>query len=298
MAIHTENTPLRGLSLCTGLAGLELGLHIAEPQYRTICYVERNAYCSATLVERMAEKRLDDAPIWSDVTSFDGKPWRGKVDIITGGYPCQPFSVCGKRAGEEDPRHLWPSIRRIIEEIEPRYCFFENVQGHIDRGFSTVARDLENLGFSVQAGLFTAAEVGASHRRARLFILANANSQHKRQQTDYLCNKRQAQMELAAKLSSQSGRGEPSPQLYDGFDYSIGLDGNGQRLYPPLACELEAWRQELKKRPQDEPAILGMDDGMAHRVERHRAERLHAAGNGVVPMQAALAYHTLKQQFD
>ena len=163
---------LGGLSLCAGAGGLDLGLHLAIPGYRTVGYVEREAYAAAALVARMEDAALDRAPVWSDVATFDGKPWRGLVDVIHGGYPCQPFSVAGRRLGDKDPRHLWPYISRIVGEIAPALCFFENVSGHLRLGFEQVHDDLCRLGYSVKTGLFTAEEVGASHKRERLFILA------------------------------------------------------------------------------------------------------------------------------
>jgi len=165
------------LALCSGIGGgIELGLKLAEPTARTVCYVEREAFPIAVTLTRIREGYLDDAPIWSDVTTFDGKPWRNVVDCITGGYPCQPFSVAGQRQGEHDPRHLWPDIKRIVGEVRPRFCFFENVAGHLQLGFESVWRDLSDMGYEVEAGLFTAAEVGAPHKRQRLFILAHADA--------------------------------------------------------------------------------------------------------------------------
>lgn len=111
---------LFGLSLCSGAGGLDLGLTIAMPGYRTVGHVERETYAAAILVARMEEATLDPAPVWDDVASFDGRPWRGAVDIITAGYPCQPFSVAGKRKGADDPRHLWPHVAHIIGEVELR----------------------------------------------------------------------------------------------------------------------------------------------------------------------------------
>jgi DNA (cytosine-5)-methyltransferase 1 len=164
------------LSLCSGVGGLDIGFALGTfGRNRTICYVEREAYTCALLAKRMAEKTLDEAPIWTDVHTFDGRPWRGIVDSICGGYPCQPFSTAGKRHGANDPRHLWPSIVRIIEEIQPRIVFFENVSGHLSLGFDTVCKDLERLGFNVAAGLFSAAEIGAPHERQRLFIVGLAH---------------------------------------------------------------------------------------------------------------------------
>lgn len=161
----------RVLSLCSGVGGLDLGLKLAMPTSRTVAYMEIEAYACEILVKRMQEKILDPAPLWSNIKSFDGKPWCGKVDLITGGYPCQPFSVAGKKLGEKDPRHLWPHVRRIVSEVEPTLCFFENVGGHLQLGFEQVHDDLQGLGYKVKAGLFTAEEVGAPHRpRAALYL--------------------------------------------------------------------------------------------------------------------------------
>ncbi len=163
---------LFGLSLCSGAGGLDLGLTIAMPGYRTVGHVERETYAAAILVARMEEAALDPAPVWDDVASFDGRPWRGAVDIVSAGYPCQPFSVAGKRQGADDPRHLWPHVARIIGEVEPPFVFLENVANHLRLGFPEVARALVGMGYKLAAGLFTAAEVGAPHKRERLFILA------------------------------------------------------------------------------------------------------------------------------
>ena len=166
------NACLFGLSLCSGAGGLDLGLAIAIPGYRAVGHVERETFAAATLVARMEDASLDQAVVWDDVGTFDGRPWRGAVDIVTAGYPCQPFSVAGKRRGADDPRHLWPHVARIIGEIEPPFVFLENVAHHLRLGFPEVASGLVGMGYKLAAGLFTAAEVGAPHKRERLFILA------------------------------------------------------------------------------------------------------------------------------
>jgi len=166
-----HNTPTV-LSLCSGAGGLELGLKLAVPGSRTVCYVEGEAYAAAQLAARMEDETMDAAPVWSDVKTFDPEPWRGCVDIITAGYPCQPFSIAGAKRAEKDPRHLWPYIREIVSTIEPRVCFFENVSHHLRLGFEQVHDDLRSMGYRVATGLFTAEEIGAPHKRERLFILA------------------------------------------------------------------------------------------------------------------------------
>ena len=162
------------LSLCSGYGGLELGLKRACPNVRTVAYVEVEAFADANLVAKMEKGLLDAAPIWTDIKTFDAEPFRDRVHFITAGYPCQPFSVAGQRKGTDDPRHLWPYIERIIEAVRPVWFFGENVSGHLTIGFPEVYRSLRNLGYTVEAGLFTAAEVGVPHRRERLFILAYA----------------------------------------------------------------------------------------------------------------------------
>jgi DNA (cytosine-5)-methyltransferase 1 len=119
---------------------------------------------------------MESAPIWTDLKTFPWESFRDRVDILTGGYPCQPFSAAGKRAGKEDPRHLWPWIADGIRILRPRVCFFENVEGHISLGLSSVISDLEELGYKVSWGIFSAREVGAPHQRKRVFILGYSNS--------------------------------------------------------------------------------------------------------------------------
>ena len=174
-----DNTKELGISLCSGYGGLERGLELAGVEHRIIAHVEIEAFAIANLVAKMESGQMVPSPMWTNLKTFPMERFRG-VDFITGGYPCQPFSCAGKRQGTEDPRHLWPYIRRIYQTIQPRWMFFENVEGHVTLGLSTVISDLEEDGYRVKAGLFTASEVGAPHRRKRVFILANSNSQRDR----------------------------------------------------------------------------------------------------------------------
>ena len=136
-----------------------------------VCYVEREAYCCEVLVSRMEETRLDEAPVWTDLAAFDGRPWCGVVDCVIAGLPCQPFSVAGKSQGDGDERYVWPDFFRILGEVQPAMVFLENVPG-ILAWFRSIGEKLCGLGYEIEAGLFTASEVGASHKRERFFSLA------------------------------------------------------------------------------------------------------------------------------
>lgn len=166
----------RILSLCTGMRGIERGIEYAGTPIRTVANVEIEAFSIENLVAAMEAGLVDSAPIWTDIKTFDAKPFYNRVHGITGGYPCQPFSIAGQRKGTDDPRHLWPYIREIVQTIRPVWCFFENVPGHLKMGYDEVYRSLRDMGYRVEPGIFSASEVGATHRRQRLFILAMDNT--------------------------------------------------------------------------------------------------------------------------
>ena len=166
------------LSLCSGYEGIGIGIKSVLPGLRGIAYVEIEAFAIANLVAKMESKQLDAAPIYTDVKTFPYKQFFGTVDILSGGFPCQGFSVAGNRKGVEDPRHLYPYISKGIEECKPRVVFLENVSGIISskthEGESVlqyVLSDLERLGDKATAGVFSASEVGLPHQRKRVFIM-------------------------------------------------------------------------------------------------------------------------------
>lgn len=292
-----DTDDLRGISLCAGYGGLDLGLHIAEPRYRTVAFVERESHAAAALVARMEDEALGQAAVWDDLRSFDGRPWRGHVHLVSAGYPCQPFSYAGKRGGDADPRHLWPAVARIVDEARPRWVWCENVEGHLSLGFPDVVDSLRSLGYSTKAGLFTAREAGARHRRRRLFILAHADSERWRLCAG--CPDRGGQDQAGVAVGHQGGeRGavsaERGGEVLDGavVDAEGGrLVANGSELpiFAPGPSELQAWEDLLASRPDTQPAVLRADNGMADWLDRTRG-----AGNGVCSMAAALAWSVLK----
>ena len=161
------------IGLCAGYGGIELGLKRVIPNLRTVALCEIEAFAVANLVAKMEAGFMDPAPIWPNLKTFPWGAFRDRVDILTGGYPCQPFSAAGQRKGKQDPRHLWPWIADGIRLLRPRICFFENVEGHISLGLSDVIEDLAGMGYRTTWGLFSASEVGAPHQRKRVFILAH-----------------------------------------------------------------------------------------------------------------------------
>lgn len=176
MALHT-------ISLCAGGGGLDLGLELAIPSARAVCYVEREAFGIARLVEAMQQGHLAEAPVWTDVSTFRGRAWRGLVDGVIGGIPCQPHSYAGRRKGADDERDLWPDTRRIVNECRPWFVLIENVAGMLvgpegqTAGAARVRRDLAAMSFRSEIVLVRASEVRASHERARVFVLALADDQ-------------------------------------------------------------------------------------------------------------------------
>ena len=171
-----DTTTITHLSLCSGYGGIDLGLRREIPNLRTVAYAEIEAFACELLLTRMESGQIDSAPIWPNLKTFPWESFRDCVDILSGGYPCQPFSAAGKRLGTEDPRHLWPFIADGIRILRPRLCFFENVEGHISLGLRDVIKELGSLGYAATWGIFSASEVGAPHQRKRVFILAYPNS--------------------------------------------------------------------------------------------------------------------------
>ena len=216
------------LGLCAGYGGIELGLKRVLQSLRTVALCEIEAFACANLVAKMEAGLMDPAPIWTDLKTFPWAEFCDRVDILTGGYPCQPFSAAGKRAGKDDPRHLWPWIADGIAAMRPRVCFFENVEGHINLGLRDVIADLESLGYQTTWGIFSASECGAPHQRKRVFVLAHC----KDERLSVLSTKRW-EIENRAKWSKvwnqpirQGAASGEKLSLASGFRSEAGLSGS------------------------------------------------------------------------
>lgn len=165
------------ISFCTGLRGLEKGFEracrrIGWQQPNIAAYVEIEAFADYNLVKKMEQGLLVPAPIWTDIKTFPAASFYRKIHGVFGGYPCTPFSTAGRRNGAGYPGHLWPDFERCIQAIQPIFCGFENVDDHLTLGFDEVYRSLSDMGYAVEAGVYTAEEAGAPHERKRLFIVA------------------------------------------------------------------------------------------------------------------------------
>lgn len=164
------------LALFSGAGGGILASYLLG--WRTVCAVERDAYAAQVLAQRQNDGILEAFPIWSDITTFDGKPWRGIVDVISGGFPCQDISSAGKGAGIEGERSgLWSEMARIISEVRPSYVFVENSPMLVSRGLTRVISDLAKMGYDAQWARFSASNFGAPHIRDRIWIVGYSRSE-------------------------------------------------------------------------------------------------------------------------
>ena len=165
---------LKHLDLFSGIGGFSLGLESAG-LVETVAFCDYEPYC-----QKVLRKHWPDVPIYGDVKELNYEKLRADgidtIDIITGGYPCQPFSVAGSQKGEQDPRHVWPEMFRLIQEFKPSWVIGENVSGHIKLGLDTVLENLESEGYSARTFSISASSVGANHQRERIWIVGNATS--------------------------------------------------------------------------------------------------------------------------
>ena len=296
---------LNHISLCAGYGGIDLGLRTVLPGCRTVAYVEIEGFACANLVSKMEQGGLDSAPVCTDLRAFPFAKFRGLVDILSGGFPCQPFSHAGSRLGVEDPRHLWPAIARGIGECRPTAVFFENVDGIAtakSAGYCSVLHhvlsDLEGLGYRATAGLFTAQEVGAPHIRKRWFILGLADSND-------------PDGEAQGKVRGGGCQRWEEPHRCGGLADSVceGLEGHAGHVNDPFrqartsessgpvasGCIQTRWparpgdeQHEWEPRRLSQSRLGRNADGPSTRVDR-----LRLLGNGVVPQVAACAFTQL-----
>ena len=314
------------LALFAGAGGGILGGQLLG--WRTVCAVEWNAYAASVLAQRQNDGLLPPFPIWDDVQTFSGEPWRGAIDVVSGGFPCQDISAAGKGAGIGGERSsMWRHMARIVGEVRPRYVFVENSPMLTLRGLGTVLGDLAALGFDARWGVLSAAAVGAPHRRERIWIVANARSGRRGGEE----GREVEQPGRAEAIGTGAAMADTGGARLEGREWSGASDkwlwsspsgSTAERgrplLHPPGPADMGRWADVLVTSPdlapsasfgdlasfagqvaamaqaglvaeaEIEPALRRMADGLAL---RSRALRL--LGNGVHPLAAGHAWRTL-----
>ena len=257
---------MRELALFAGAGGGILGGLLLG--WRTVCAVELDPYARRVLLARQRDGILHPFPIWDDVCTFDGHPWRGQVDVISGGFPCQDISAAGKGAGITGRKSgLWGEMARIVGEVVPRHVFVENSPMLTSRGLGVVLGDLAALGYDARWGVLGAHHAGAPHKRDRVWIMA----------------------------SNTNGDGEPAGPVDDeasGVPEILAHSDGSQRQGDQRAQREQSEYTDAGSAGWwvAEPGLDRVANGVAHRMDR-----LRAIGNGQVPAVAALAWETLSR---
>ena len=243
---------LNELALFAGAGGGILGGKLLG--WRTVCAVEWEPYPASVLCARQNDGFLPPFPVWDDVQTFDGKPWRGIVDVVSGGFPCQDISAAGKGAGIDGKRSgMWGHMARIVGEVRPQYVFVENSPMLTSRGLGVVLGDLAEMGYDAQWGCISARDAGAPHSRERIWIVAADSTQIRR------WNQNQIQ-----KTSNTESN------IWDA------------RQFNALLGDCKSWNDT-------ERAIDILGDGLGEWVGE-----IESLGNGQVPIVAATAFNLLK----
>ncbi len=248
------------LALFAGAGGGILGGHLLG--WRTVCAVEWEPYPASVLCARQNDGFLPTFPIWDDVQTFDGRPWRGIIDVVSGGFPCQDISAAGTGDGLDGERSgMWKEMARIVSEVRPKYVFVENSPMLTSRGLGRVLGDLAEMGFDAEWGVLGAGDFKGRHRRDRIWIIANSRSN-------------------GLDESVKSNNVLPKRTIYS-HQQNVGKSvwNEAERC-----ISIDDWKSYATE-------FFGMDDGMANRLDR-----LKAIGNGQVSIVAKQAWEILSDQ--
>jgi DNA (cytosine-5)-methyltransferase 1 len=289
---------LNELALFAGAGGGILGGLLAG--WRTVCAVEWDAYAACILVARQNDGTLAPFPIWDDVQTFDGRPWRGRVDVVSGGFPCTDISAAGKGAGiDGEASGMWRHMARIIGEVRPRYVLVENSPMLVGRGLARVVGDFAAMGYDARWGVLGAADVGAPHQRDRIWIVAtdadcnNNGQQHVNEATwDHDDGAREV-------VADTNGLREIQPQgpLTD----ERGRSGDGSaEVADTNGPQRQGDKRTIRGEQEHADASVGVwwcsepDVGRVAHGVANRVDRLRCIGNGQVPRVAALAWEMMR----
>lgn len=277
------------------LGGMLLG-------HTCVCAVEIEPYCRKVLLQRQRDGILPKFPIWDDVRTFDGKPWRGKIDVVCGGFPCQDISCAGKGAGIGGARSgLWSEFARIVREVRPRYVFVENSPMLARRGLGRVLGDLSEIGYDARWCVMGANDVGAPHIRKRMWILAYAR--HKcgghsfRQRIRGTCERELEKTEWQSETVAVARPSQTPATMADAEmpRRESGVIRQIQRQFGRGDTrEIPQWWQ---RDPADEVGAFESQLGRVADGVANRVDRLKAIGNGQVPLVVATTFNILMKGF-
>ena len=289
---------LRHLDLFSGLGGFSLGLE-ATGGFETVAFCDIEKFSRKVL-----KKHWPNVKQYKDIKELTYEQIKedtlAPIDIVTGGYPCQPFSIAGSQRGEKDKRHLWPDMFRIVKECKPTWVIGENVSGHIKLGLDTVLQDLESEGYSVRAFSISASSIGANHQRERVWIIAHSNMENTRQHgrriestwdTESIGPRTSEETERSPNSDKVNGSSERASLVGESSDTnSQGLQGrrSEQQLRKNETERPTSWDSWW----ESEPSVGRVANGIPHRVDR-----LKGLGNSLVPaIPYAIGHAILKEE--
>jgi len=292
-------------SLFSGIGGFDLAAEWMG--WTNVLHCERDQFC-----QRVLQYHFPNAKTYNNVKTFDGAEWRGLVDILTGGFPCQPYSSAGKRLGKADERHLWPEMCRIISEVAPAYVVGENVRGLLNWNggvvFEEVCSDLEAMGYDVWTGILPAAGVGAPHRRDRIWWVATNSNNYRTMRGSQRDASQSATQRLQERDEVQ--RSDESGSLRDATDTKcIRLEYSKERA---STCQSKATIRQRTTghttskgwaRFPTQPPVCGGNDGLPRELDgvtfpKWRAESIKAYGNAIVPQVAYQIFQAIQTTHD
>jgi len=283
---------LNELALFAGAGGGILGGKLLG--WRTVCAVEWEPYPASVLCARQNDGFLPPFPIWDDVQTFDGKPWRGIVDVVSGGFPCQDISSAGKGAGIDGERSgMWREMARIIHEVRPRFAFVENSPMLTSRGLGTVLGDLASMGFDAKWGVLGAADVGANHQRDRIWIVAKDTFPIWSKCPccdEFWCKQHDQHTFECDCLPIDEWDIDPYSSVDVAHASQVRCERSGE------SWPAQKWEHKQLERLLEQVAQTSIPAGKHNRIHdgvAARMDRLKAIGNGQVPLCAATAWRIL-----
>lgn len=304
---------MKHLGLFEGIGGFSLAARWAG--WETVAWCEWNEFC-----QKVLNYHFPKAIGHGDITTTDFTGYSGRIDVLTGGFPCQPYSLAGKRLGKKDNRHLWPEMLRAIREIKPKWVVGENVYGLVNWNgglvFEEVQADLEAEGYEVQAVILPACSVGAPHRRDRVWFIAHSMQVQREREIRGLESKFVASCEFAIAYTKCEGlerrnRSRKSIRPKSGSEKVVADSNSNQRcqgrMYEIRRIQTErhfspcsAWAMGNWQNFPTQPPLCSRNDGLSTRLagitfSRHRRESIQAYGNAIVPQVAYQIFQTINQ---